>query len=107
MKHLKPQGFSPGAIMGAGETESCPQRAYSPVLTELGLELRISDTFSSSTSHFLNLISLLMKKKIFNFTKISKYVIKKSLITKQLFLTPSIQHEKSVPKFWRSITWSL
>lgn len=63
MKHLKPQGFSPGAIMGAGETESCPQRAYSPVLTELGLELRISDTFPSSTSHFLNLISLLMKKK--------------------------------------------
>ena len=63
MKHLRPQGLCPGAVLGAGETESCPQGAYSPVIRELGFESKTSDTFSSNISHFLNLTSLFMKKK--------------------------------------------
>lgn len=64
MKHLRPQGLCPGAVLGARETESCPQGAYSPVITELGFEPKTSDTFSSNISLFLNLTSLFMKKKI-------------------------------------------
>lgn len=84
------QGFSPGAILGPGETEPCSHEAYNPVMTELGLEPRTSD---AGLVHFLlkNITFLvfdqspyLCKNNHSNYTKIFQTSYKIFLITKPI-----------------------
>lgn len=108
MKHLRPQGLCPGAVLGARETESCPQGACSPVITELGFEPNTSDTFSSNISLFFNLTSLFMGKK-------SKFIKNFQLSYRRIFhykaiickLRAYVMKRVSVNSGGRSITWGL
>lgn len=57
-------------------------------------------TLSPLTYHISWIWLPYLWKKNLDLSKISNYLMEKSFISKQLFVTQSIYHEKSVPKFW-------